>query len=347
MRIIVAMPGGPAGERFESILRARGYDVLRIAERLTKRDLLESGGDIFIVNERRSIRAVLAAGLSTRPHVIAALPKLDDKSVSAAVSAGAMDVIATSAGAEELVARVTLPQRLGLEQDIAQNGRLRTTDAWRDCGGVLSTRVQSMLDTSVAVSQHEGRFPPLAARIRVTCREDGSTIDILAGCSKSSGKALIETLLPGAKPCTDTLRDCLREMSNMLAGSFKQAFMAEGVATTLGLPEDCGADAFTEAHESWTMRSQDMSIVLGIVGGRGGARMVQVKELQPGMVLQHDVLNASGAPFIRAGTALTERTVERLSEVLGGAFSLSVAEGRLDSEEASLVGEGVVLFEAG
>lgn len=73
--------------------------------------------------------------------------------------------------------------------------------------------------------------------------------------------------------------------------------------------------------------------------------MVPVRELEPDMVLRHDVLNESGVPFVRSGTALTDRTIARLKEVLGNDFAVSVAEGLVNfAEQADLGREGVMLF---
>ena len=114
MRIVVAMPGGPAGERFESILRARVHVVLRFEEQITPRDAFDSGWDVFLCVDRKSIRAVVASGLEPKPHIIAALSKLDDKSVAAALAVGAVDLMTSAACTEELVARIELPERLAV-----------------------------------------------------------------------------------------------------------------------------------------------------------------------------------------------------------------------------------------
>ena len=327
MRIVVAMPGGPAGERFESILRARGHVVLRFEEQITPRDAFDSGGDVFLCGDRKSIRAVVASGLEPKPHIIAALSKLDDKSVAAALAVGAVDLMTSAACTEELVARIELPERLAVERASENLGRMRGTDTWTAAKRVLSDRLGYILEKPVAIASHEGKSPQVVARICVTCRDDGSTIDVLLGCSGVSGKTMVGMLAPGAKPTVDALRDGLRELTNHLAGALKQSLTGEGVAVTLGLPSDAEADAFLESQETWTVRIDDAELVLGLIGGRGGPRMVPVRDLEPGMVLRHDVLNAAGMPFIRSGTSLTERTIERLTEVLGRSFAILVAGG--------------------
>lgn len=347
MRIVVAMPPGPAGERFESILRARGHTVMRFEEQITPREALDSGGDVFLCGDRKTIRTVVASGMDPRPYIIAALSRLDDKSVAGALAAGATDFMTSAACAEEIVARIGLPDRLAVERGTENAGRMRGTDTWASAPKVLSDRVGYVLEKPVATGPHEGKSPQVVARICVTCREDGSTIDVLVGCSGSSGKTLVGMLAPGAKPTVDALRDGLREMTNHLAGALKQSLTGEGVPVTLGLPTDAEPDAFLESPQTWAVKVDDAELVLGLISGRGGPRMVAVCDLEPGMVLRHDVLNAAGMPFIRSGTALTERTIERLSEVLGPSFAILVAHGGHGYEdETALDEDGLVLFEA-
>ena len=345
MRIVVAIHGGPAGERFESILRARGFDAVRFDEPLTKRDVHRAGGDVYICGDRKTLRTVLLAGLRPRPHLIGALQKLDDKSVSAMEKSGALDFICTAAGGEELVARVTMLQRLEEVRGVENVGRLRKLDAWARASQTVTMRFGEIIEKPVSVGKHDGKDPQVVARIRLTCREDGSTIDLVVGCAGSCGRAVINMLLPGAKPNLDALRDCLRELANNLAGSLKQAILSEGVSVTLGLPSDTDAEAYLSSDETWTINVDSATLVVGMIGGRGGAQMVPVRELEPDMVLRHDVLNEAGVPFVRSGTALTDRTIARLKEVLGNDFAVSVAEGRLSYGADSELGrDGVMLF---
>lgn len=345
MRIVVAIHGGPAGERFESVLRARGFDAVRFDEPLTKADVHRAGGDVYICGDRKSLRTVLLAGVRPRPHLIGAVQKLDDKSVAALAKSGAVDFICTAAGSEELVARVTLLQRLEDVRGVENVGRLRKLEAWPKASGIMTARFGDMLDKPVVAGRHDGKDPQVVAKIRLTCREDGSTIDVLVGCAGSCGRAVISMLLPGAKANLDALKDCLRELANNLAGSLKQAILEEGVAVTLGLPSDSDAEAYLSSDETWTINVDRATLVVGMIGGRGGARMVPVRELEPDMVLRHDVLNESGVPFVRSGTALTDRTIQRLKEVLGTDFAVSIAEGQLHYGEQSELGrDGVMLF---
>lgn len=345
MRVVVAIHGGPAGERFESILRARGFDVVRVVEPLTKRDVHSAGGDVYICGDRKALRTVLLAGLRPRPHLIAAVQKLDDKTVAAMAKSGAADFMSTAACAEELIARVTLLQRLEEVRGVENVGRLRKLEAWAQASKTLTERFGEIVDQPVTAGKHDGKDPQVVAQIRLTCREDGSTIDVVVGCAGSCGRAVIGMLLPGAKPNLDALRDCMRELANNLAGSLKQTILGEGVSVTLGLPTDATAEAYLASDETWTIKVDSATLVIGMIGGRGGARMVPVRELEPGMVLRHDVLNDAGVPFVRSGTALTDRTIERLTEVLGTEFAVSVAQGELDcGDESELGRDGVVLF---
>lgn len=192
----------------------------------------------------------MLAGLRPRPHLIGALQKLDDKSVSAMAKSGAVDFISTAACGEELVARVTMLERLEEVRGVENAGRLRKLDAWTEASKTVTARFGEMIDKPVSVGKHDGKDPQVIAQIRMTCREDGSTIDLVVGCAGSCGRAVINMLLPGVKPNLDALRDCLRELANNLAGSLKQAILKEGVAVTLGLPSDTDAEAYLSSDET-------------------------------------------------------------------------------------------------
>lgn len=347
MRVVVAMPPGAVGERFEDVLRSRGYDVVRTVERLCGDSVSRLGADTFICGDRKALRAIQRAELEPSPHVIAALPKLDEKSVAGALAAGAVDLMTRAAGAGELVARVELPTRFATETKAAPRGRLRAVSAWDKVPALMSDTLAATLGWTPTLSPHEGEEPNLSAAIRVTCREDASTVEILVGCSTESGLALVRSQLGDDGPST-ALPDCLRETANVLAGVFKQAVMVEGLGVTLGLPQDCSPKKFSDAEATWVVAGGGVSLVLGMIPGQGGLRTVPVRELAPGMVLRRDVLLHGGVPFVRAGTALTDRTIEKLGEVLGKDSSVSVAEAQLQfSENEALEEDGLILFETG
>lgn len=340
------MPPGAVGERYESTLRSRGYDVVRTVDPLSPDMVSGLGGDIFICGDRKTLRAIQRASLTNTPHLIAALPRLDEKSVISALAAGAVDLMARSACASELVARIDLPGRFETDNTTAPHGRLRAVSVWDKVPALMSKSVTSTLDWTPVSLPYTGEAPDVLAAIRATCREDASTVEILVGCSASSGRALVRAQLGDDGP-QSALPDCLREMANVLAGVFKQAVMHEGIGVTLGLPQDCNPRRFSRTHTAWVLQGSGLSLVLGLIPGRGGHQMVQVRELAPGMVLRRDVLLHGGVPFVRAGTALTERAIERLVEVLGTTSLVSVAEPKLQfAESDALTDDGVVLFEA-
>ena len=346
MRVVVAMPPGAVGERFEDTLRSRGYDVVRTVERLSKDGISGLGADVFICGDRKALRVIQSAALHPAPHVIAALPRLDEKSVAAALAAGAVDLMARAAGPSELAARVELPGRFTTNTEAAPRGRLRAVGVWDKVPGMMSDSVASSLGWTPTSMPHNGEMPEVSAAIRVTCREDASTVELLVGCSTLSGQALVRSLFGEHGPAS-ALPDCLRETANILAGTFKQAVMVEGIGVTLGLPQDCNPRKFSEADPAWTLEGGGISLVLGMISGQGGHRVVQVRELVPGMVLRRDVLLHGGVPFVRAGTALTERTIEKLGEVLGKTSSVSVAEAQLQfADSEALEEDGLLLFEA-
>ena len=346
MRVVIAMPAGPVGERFEDVLRSRGYDVVRTVEKLSKSGIAALGGDTFVCGDRRALRAIQGAGLKPLPHVIAALPKLDEKSVGAALAAGAVDLMTRAACVSELVARVELPGKFATDSETGGKGRLRGSSSWDKIPDLMSASVGSTLGTTLTRRPHDGARPEVGSALRVTCRDDASTVEILVGCSNEAGRALVRSLFGQDGP-ESALPDCLRETANVLAGVLKQAVMSDGIGVTLGLPGDCPPKKFAEAESTWVLEGNGISLVLGLLPGQGGHRTVQVQELVPGMVLRRDVLLNGGVPFVRAGTALTERTIDKLAEVLGRESSVSVAEATLEYADCSaLEDDGLLLFEA-
>jgi len=263
--------------------------------------------------------------------------------VSQALAAGALDVIATQARAEELLARITLSSRLAKRgsapQDVVQT-------AWDDVQGTVNAQLEEMLGHPVVEVESGVEAPRVCAQIRLSCSQDQSTMDVVVGCSKASARTLLELIAPGLPPSKAALRDSLREIANHLAGGLKRAATTQNLEVTIGLPVDCEPDVHGRASTTWDVAVGGTTVSLGLTPGRAACRHVPVTELVPGMVLQHDVLNAAGMPFVRTGTALTERTIERLAEVLGPSRTVAVTIGVTDGAgEEDLGSDGIVFFD--
>lgn len=341
MRVVICVPNGPTGERFESALHGRGFDVVRV-DRLSPAQVEDLHADVFVC-DRRTTRVVRASSGSA--YIVTTLPRLEDKLVASAVEAGAVDVMTNSAGPEELVTRVTLPTRLA--RAVGEPVAPTRADAWGDARGAVTRHLETLFHRPVRADEQCGEQPSVAATIRLTSAADGTTLELVAGCSKASARALLEVLAPGLPPSAAVLRDGLRETVNNLAGALKRSLREKGVGVTLGLPGDCDADIYATATTRWRVALGDAVLCLGLRAGRADRRSLPICELRPGMVLQHDVLNAAGMPFVRTGTALTERTIERLGDVLGPSFAVSVTVGEVDDADTSaLEDSGMVLFEA-
>lgn len=341
MRVAVLMDEHPAGRRFAEALRGRGIDVVEVTERIDEGSSAIPQATVFLCGATRTVRAVVKSLQVTTPHIIATLRTVDEKKVSAALKAGAVDVISVNACAEELVARVLVPTRCSAARPLPQGGEIVSCDEWNDAVVPFSDTLTMLVGSDVSMDPYDGRVPGMLAGVRTTCRSDGSTADVLVGGTFSDAGALLTDR--GLDSSVETLRDFLLEGANLLAGRFKEHLSHGGVLTTLGLPEEREADLIQDAVQSWTVRCGSTVLVLGLVAGKGGRKVVPVRDLTPGMVLRHDVLNAAGAPFIRAGFALTERTVARLHEVLGDSFLVSVA-GQPERKAPSDDDQGILLF---
>ena len=336
MRVVICMSNGPTGERFESVLRARGHDVVRV-DLLSRAAVLDLAPDVLVC-DRRATR--IARSASPSAHIITTLSKLEDKFVASAVQAGATDVIACAARSEELVTRVTLPERMASTQT---GGAPAVGELWGDPKTPIESHLAAILQRPITHAEAKREQASAAAQVRLTRNDHGSTLDLMVGCSESSARTLMRMLAPGMTYGDALFQDVLRELANNLAGALKRSLTSQGARITLGLPVDCDSEAWTRTETNWSVVIEDAVLSFAVHIGQAVQRRLSIAELVPGMVLQHDVLNAAGVPFVRVGSALTERTIDRLRDVLGESFLVSVAGGE---EAEELENTGLLLFEA-
>lgn len=283
---------------------------------------------VVLVDSGGSLKTMATLDGSVRPATLIVLRKLDDRTIAAVLAAGAADIIGASAGVEELVHRVEVAARIAAAAPLPSEGILGNSSASVRARGLLEDRIAVALDaTDVMSCRVEACEPALAARVRMTCPEDSSTLDLFVGLDRSDAETLLQRLAPGADPTDAFLRDCVGELANLAAGGIKEASIHEGIEATLSLPRQVEPSGFVESAKIWAVEAVGLRIYFGVVTGPGRKSSVPVRGLVPGMVLQHDVLNAAGVAFVRSGVALSERTIERLQDVLGTEFLVDIAEG--------------------
>ena len=327
MRVIVAAKSGATRERVSRVLSARGFEVSPQAE---AKDLQRDGEGLkaevaICLDSNEWIRAARSAEFRARPYIIAMLSSPNDKSIVQAIASGADDIMPANACAEEVVARVEMPKRIKSWAESSSASQIAKLAVWQDAPRLLSQEVGAMFGVLTQDATQFDASPDLAACIRITCPEDQSEVQLHVGVTRDSAKAL-GSLAFGAPVPDEEFVDCLREIANTVGGAFKRTANTEGVAVTLGLPSNCPGGQVLDAERVWLAESEDFQVVLGMSLGAKEALKVRASELQPGMVLKHDVRNANGVTLVRAGTALTERTAERLMNFYGQTAIFEVLE---------------------
>lgn len=319
MRVVVAIPNNRERERYTTLLGARGVDVVECAEReVTAEIARDFRADVVLCHDRsQNIKTVRATASDVRPFIIALIANIEGNSIQRALGDGADDFMALRAIPDEIFARVDMPERIAQWSGPGSDDKLRKTVAWQDAPRLLSQEVGAMFGVFAAEGQHAGEIPDHAARIVATSPEDGTEIEMHVGLTSEWGNALAE-LVFGGPVLPAALGDIVREIANSVGGAFKRTALSEGLTVTIGLPQDCPPTNVLGAERVWVAECDSFKVMLGMAaGGRHEAQRVRATDLKPGMVLKHEVRNAAGALLVAAGTAITERTAERLVEFCG------------------------------
>jgi hypothetical protein len=317
VRVAIATPDRRAQERIGDVLRTRGYEIVTCAEQtVTTRLATEFKADVVLVlANNASIKSIRSTQSAVRPYIIALLPSQDAKRLTQAIEAGADDFMMVNALSAEITARVEAPKRIAeWAGDVAPTTDLiRKLGVWQDAPRMLSQEVGAMFGVFTEGNERPTAVPQQAAVITITSPEDDTEVRLLVGVDGPSGDALTQLAL-GVTGDSAALGDCLRELANSVAGAFKRTALTEGTTVTLGLPKDCDASEVPVAERVWSAESDRFSVVMGLSKGSRESLRLRANELQPGMVLKHDVRTAAGAFLVRAGTELTDRTAKRLVE---------------------------------
>ena len=123
----------------------------------------------------------------------------------------------------------------------------------------------------------------------------------------------------------------LGEFANISIGALKTSFGEASLAFTTGLPESVPPQKFSEFAGSCRLQRNFALVmanarVLVRLGVRSKKNLtVAAMSLREGMVVAKDILNGKGALLLRAGTRLSETTVENLRHALGPKSPIEVA----------------------
>jgi hypothetical protein len=317
MRAVVAIPDNRARERIAGFLQAHGDDVHAIDTFPLSAEEVHLHNPDLVICLARDIGAVRSYNVQRQPFVIAALPLVNDQSVNEAVAAKADDFLPATACAAEVIARAELSQRWATLREGRSADAIQRLQVWQDAPTMLSQDVGALFGVfmyPVAFDpEREGHAPDIAATISVTASVEETVIRLTVGISQAEADRLGSHAFGG--PVDETVvRDALREIANNVAGSLKRAALTEGVTVTLGLPSDCRAEDVRSAARVWVAECEQFRLSIGMSKGAQSTLRVRASDLEPGMVLKHDIRSSAGAALVRAGTALTERTAARLLE---------------------------------
>lgn len=317
MRVAIATTDRRAQDRIGDVLRTRGYEVVTCNEQtVTNRSAAEFKADVVLcLANAASLRTIRQTPTPVRPYLIALMPANDARRLSEAIDAGADDFMPMNSTAAEVIARVEMPKRIAewASSEEKNEDLIRQLGVWQDAPRMLSQEVGAMFGVFTEGNERPSSVPEQAACITITSPEDDAEVRLLVGVTHQSGAALTQ-LAYGAAADEAALGDCLREIANSVAGAFKRTALTEGTTVTLGLPKDCSATDVSVAERVWSADCDQFSVVMGLSKGSRESLRLRASELQPGMVLKHDVRTAAGAFLVRAGTALTDRTAKRLIE---------------------------------
>lgn len=296
------------------MLGTRGFEIREYAKRTVTPEAASGfGADIVIcIAHPETIRTIRANSGSRRPHILALMSKLEAKRIEAIIASGADDFMTLASTAAEFVARAELPKRLAALNETGVD-RLRNLKIWQNAPKLLSQEIGALFGVKMKAGKNSGLIPAYAARIMLVSSEEETEIHLMTGVTPKSAESLSQLAL-GAPATPETVGDVLREVANSAGGAFKRIAGTSGAQLTLGLPRDSSGEDVIVCEKVWSADCDQFGILFGMGIGQQDAKRIKSTELRPGMVLKHDVRNSSGAMLVKAGTALTDRTAQRLIE---------------------------------
>lgn len=269
-------------------------------------------------------------------YVIAVVARADGPQVEGLYRAGVDDFLRRGSCREEIVGRAEAPARirswsarLGMVScDFGAQYDLERLKAWRELEALSGGEFGELLGNPL----HGGRLTDVggidvAAEITVSLPAERIEIRFAVGLDAESTTA-VSSLLFGGPVSPDVLADALREMANTLAGAFKRAALAEGALFTIGLPVTRPPFRLGAAGtRAWVLEDgHGANVAVMALQLLQEPQRVCARDLRQGMVLVQDVRNAGGMTLLTAGTALTERTVQRLIALVGPTTLIEVGD---------------------
>ncbi len=323
MKVLLAVYVPKERQRLHQMLSLRGHDVLSPEPADVQQRLLEGDADVALVQHGGSQGWLETAAGSdnARLHVIALTAKLNGQTITDVLAAGAHDFTRLRACPEEVLARVDLPKRLR-EQHIVEDP-LSELIAWSDAPQTLSQEIGEMFGLFLSAQPAQPAPLAIASEITATCVVDGVEVRLAAGLTEAA-QAQLSQIVFGEPVSRSLLSDCVGEIANTIGGAFKRAALAEGKTFSIGLPSGCPTEAPGVGDQTWIAGGEELSVHVSMTSAVSAIRQVSTCSLRPGMVLRHDVYSPSGTLMVKSGTALTDRTTEKLINLCGEGAMLEV-----------------------
>ena len=213
-----------------------------------------------------------------------------------------------------LVLESNVPERTRLCQSLAQSGHTVATTA---------SELGELLGLPLAIGPAAAATETATVVLSLSAQK--VEIHLAVGVDARGGKNLCERLL-GGPAGVDVLRDTLREIANTLGGAFKRAALVDGQVFSLGLPTSTGAMTADASARAWGLVGGSMAFTVTTVVRTSRPKACKAASLLEGMVLPQDIRSAQGVMMLSTGTALTERTVQRIVEILGESALVHVTQ---------------------
>ena len=333
MRILISEQNRAERRRLAKELIARGHDVVEATSRESLLDeALATPADLVLVdlNASTSVPAALVTAirnLGAVPHIyiIGLLDPLDPKVITAAWSAGVDDLMRKGAPIEEFRGRIDAPRRIA---EWTKRARTRSTDftadfaldslrSWKTLDTIVANEIGEMLGEKASHPAPFDPSPAFAAEIPISLPAERLELRLGVGIDVESSVLLANRLF-GETVSAQAMVDTLCEVANNAAGAFKRAAMVDGPVFTLGLPMNRAPSAPGTGDRCWSVAWGALRVSFRVTCVDLAPRHIAATNLRPGMVLGQDIRNSAGVLLLSAGSALTDRTLERIVDIMGG-----------------------------
>lgn len=351
MKVLVVDPNAAEREVTVRALSAEKHEVDAVKDAASAIAALEKRQPDVIVVETAMTGVTgyelvkrLRAGedMQSRHYVVMTASKPVTGDMKSAFGAGADDFVRKPINREELALRVEGAQRLrtwmkmvhagGGAMDLSSGGDITSTQSWLAVEAGMCSDVGDMLGMTLTptTATNVMKGAVLGAQLPLSMASENFEVRVAVAADKESTRILAAAMLGDENAAESDILDMLREFANVAAGCFKRTSASEGRVLTTGLPLNGSPVGFVsdtaKARKEWTATCGDLGATLRfeVQYITSESKHLPLKSLKEGMVLAHDLLNASGALLIRGGTRLTESKIAQLPRVLGDAALVAV-----------------------